>query len=194
MQGMTTPVVALYVDPKGPYPSRGVDCWDLVRDATKYKGPHPVIAHPPCGGWGSMRHLHTTPDTHCAPIALAQVRAYGGILEHPRGSKLWAKYGLPAPGDPEDSFGGRTYAVEQVSWGHCCRKPTWLYMVRVPNALVVRTLRTGGEPTHQIWGGLHSPRHRPLKGASAAMRRRTPPLFAEWLISLVKSIPPRANI
>lgn len=40
----------MYVDVKrGPYPAvPGVDCWGLDRDATRYAGPYPVIAHPPC--------------------------------------------------------------------------------------------------------------------------------------------------
>jgi hypothetical protein len=42
-------VAALFVETDGCYfnlPS--VDPWDIERDARKYTGPHPVIAHPPC--------------------------------------------------------------------------------------------------------------------------------------------------
>ena len=42
-------VAALYVEPKGCYVGvLGVEPWDEARDARKYSGPHPVVAHPTC--------------------------------------------------------------------------------------------------------------------------------------------------
>jgi hypothetical protein len=38
---------------------------------------------------------------------------------------------MPGPEGATDEWGGRTYTVDQCDWGHCCRKPTWLYVVRV---------------------------------------------------------------
>jgi len=51
-------VAALFVRADSSYKSmRGVDAWDEVRDASRYLGPWPVVAHPPCRGWGRLRHL-----------------------------------------------------------------------------------------------------------------------------------------
>jgi hypothetical protein len=181
---LRTDVSVLYVDPRGPYPKLVADWWDEQRDARLYAGPNPVVAHPPCGPWGSLsrRSLETTRDL--APMAVAQVRKFGGVLEHPRGSKLFRHLLMPFPGELPDACGGRSYDLEQVSWGHPCRKPTWIYVVRVDPTLVRPLI--GGEPTHQIWGSRASGhRHRTdLKAAHAGMRRRTPPAFAEWLIGL----------
>jgi hypothetical protein len=75
---------ALYVDPRGPYPKLVADWYDAERDARTYAGPWPVVAHPPCGSRSKLRHLYKRDDGDCAPRALEQVRAFGGVLEHPR--------------------------------------------------------------------------------------------------------------
>lgn len=185
-------VAALYVDPRGPYPRiEGVDCWDEARDARLYVGSHPVVAHPPCGPYCRVRHLYRGAEQDCALRAIEQVRAFGGVLEQPARSRLWAVADLPPPGQGDGV--GFSLAVEQVSWGHPCRKPTWLYFVGVPAHAAVATRRTGGTPTH--WcsggrkrssgsGGLIPPG---IKAASAQMRRRTPPAFAAWLVALARS-------
>lgn len=49
-------IAALYVETDGAYFGLpGVDPWDEARDARKYAGPHPVVAHPPCQRWGKLR-------------------------------------------------------------------------------------------------------------------------------------------
>ncbi len=74
-------IAALYVDPRGPYPSlEGVEAWDASRDARNYRGPHPVIAHPPCGPWGNMAHWCTRQDPTLAPLAVQQLLKWGGVL------------------------------------------------------------------------------------------------------------------
>lgn len=182
-------VAALYIDPRGPYPRlAGVECWDRARDARMYQGPHPVVAHPPCGAYGALRSLGFGSGQECAPMAVEQVRQFGGVLEHPKGSQLWELCGLPRPGELPDEFGGIAIEVEQVRWGHCAVKRTWLYMVGIRDA--------GQDPppraaTH--WAsGVHTDgaRGRPPDGVkicSAPQRNRTPPAFAAWLVSLARS-------
>lgn len=189
-----TPVAALYVDAQGPYPKMpGVDCWDAVRDARLYDGPHPVVCHPPCGPWGELRFQYQGDEHDIAPLAVDQTRKWGGVLEHPRRSLIWQHMGLPPPGDLfDDRFGGWTLDVAQVDWGHVARKPTRLYLVRVPRgALAFPPHR---EPTHWISG---TRAHRTVTGGgavppgikvcSAQQRRRTPLAFAEWLVSLARA-------
>lgn len=188
-------VAALYVDRLGPYPKlSGVDCWTVDRDARLYDGPYPVVAHPPCGPWGALRHLYKGTEHDCAPIGILQVRRLGGVLEHPANSKLWAAYDLPAVGGMPDRHGGITIEVDQCAWGHVARKRTWLYLVRIPADLVLAGLMTGGTPTHWTSGGRTSssrsgsPVPAGIKVCSAQQRRRTPLALAEWLVSLARSV------
>jgi hypothetical protein len=188
---LTRTVAALYIDPRGPYPKlEGVECWDETRDARTYAGPHPVVAHPPCGPWGNLRHLSHGAARDCAPLAVEQVRRFGGVLEHPRGSQLWAACGLPLPGELPDAFGGVTIEVEQVRWGHVARKRSWIYLVGVRD---VGTDPPPREPTHWIGGGRHhtgarTPVPAGIRCASSQQSRRTPPAFAEWLVSLARTV------
>jgi hypothetical protein len=192
-------VAALYIDPRGPYPGLGVDCWDETRDARKYNGPLPVVVHPPCGPWGGLRHLYRGNEHDCAPIAVGQVRAFGGVLEHPAYSKLWAHCSLPLPGAAADSWGGYTVQVDQCDWGHVARKSTWLYCIGIDRARVeldIAAQRGSGTPTHWV-SGRRVPYYYPdgrksssglmppgIKVCSAQQRRRSPQAFAQWLIAL----------
>jgi hypothetical protein len=89
-------IAALYVQTDGVYAGLpGVDLWDEARDARTYAGPHPVVAHPPCQRWGRFwhgsprkPHQHTLGDDDgCFAAALASVRRWGGVLEHPADSR-----------------------------------------------------------------------------------------------------------
>lgn len=99
-------VAALFVEKRGVYSGlEDVEVWDEARDARIYDGPHRVVAHPPCQRWG--RYWHGGPsvrvrktkgdDNGCFASALASVRRWGGVLEHPEASAAWAAFGLAAP-------------------------------------------------------------------------------------------------
>lgn len=134
-------IAALYIEAGGAYCDlAGVDPWDVTRDARTYAGPHPVVAHPPCERWG--RFWHGSPrkphqfalgdDGGCFAAALASVRQFGGVLEHPADSLAWKAHDLAAPPRSggwvaADFLGGWTCYVEQGFYGHAARKPTWLY-------------------------------------------------------------------
>ncbi|MFN2626623.1 MAG: hypothetical protein ABR520_11140 [Mycobacteriales bacterium] len=194
-------VAALYVEAGGPYfRMRGVDPWDVERDARTYAGPLPIVAHPPCGPWGCLAHLYQGAEHDCAPAAIAAAREWGGVVEHPERSRLWRALDLPEPDEPADLFGGFTVAVEQCAWGHLARKRSWLYVVGVPRSVVLSGVRTGGTPTHWISGFRSSTSRNPkhyqqngsavppgIKVCSAQQRRRTPPAFAAWLVELAAS-------
>ena len=98
-------IAALFVEPRGEYSKfPGVDLWDQSRDARLYSGPHPVVAHPPCGRWCQLAGLVEArwghkrgDDGGCFAAALAAVRRWGGVLEHPAWTKAWPAHGLAVP-------------------------------------------------------------------------------------------------
>jgi hypothetical protein len=134
-------IAALYVASGGCYFGLpDVDPWDESRDARTYAGPHPVVAHPPCQRWGKYWHGSTRKphqyklgdDGGCFAAALAAVRRFGGVIEHPQDSHAWNHFGLLAPPRAGgwiscDAHGGATCRVEQGFYGHLANKPTWLY-------------------------------------------------------------------
>ena len=146
-------VAALYVEPQGCYvgvPS--VDPWDEARDARTYNGPHPVVAHPPCQRWGRFWHGSTRKphqffmgdDRGCFLHALASVRRWGGVLEHPADTHAWERFGIlkpprnggwvPARTFPAPGTEDWTCCVYQGHYGHPSGKATWLYVSGVDRA------------------------------------------------------------
>lgn len=125
-------ISVLFVNRSSVYHSLGVDCWDIYRDARLFSGTWPVICHPPCRLWSRMRHFSSAPESEkdLALLAVKLVRANGGVLEHPVGSKLFG-YLLPLPGKI-DEYGGYTIKFDQHSFGFSCRKWSYLYIVGVP--------------------------------------------------------------
>jgi len=204
-------IAALFVATDGVYAGLpGVDVWDEARDARTYAGPWPVVAHPPCQRWGRFWHGSTRKphqfklgdDGGCFAAALKAVRAWGGVLEHPKDSHAWAHFSLETPSDLGAADGGWvradnqgwTCCVEQGHYGHFSRKPTWLYVVgRVP-WLPPPQLHWGRSPQR-----IH-PRALELHGYAKArrigmvamvggknktkIRNATPPAFRDVLLAL----------
>ena len=167
-----------------------VDVWDIDRDARLWPGGTPAIAHPPCRTWGRLRHFATKapPDEHAlALLALALVRQYGGIVEHPQGSQLWPEAGLPQPGKQRDEYGGWTLGIDQWWWGHRAQKRTLLYFVGIPPKAVQVPLRLG-EPTHVVQS---RKRTGSLPHIAKAEREQTPLALAIWLVALARIIEER---
>ena len=78
-------IAALYVQDGGCYFGLpNVDPWPESRDARKYAGPWPVVAHPPCARWSKLAGLVEArygrkrgDDGGCFASALASVRTWG---------------------------------------------------------------------------------------------------------------------
>lgn len=205
-------IAALYVRSNGCYFGLpGVDAWDEKRDARKYLGDHPVVAHPPCQRWGKMwfgqplaiskgaprRNLGD--DGGCFELALDAVRKYGGVLEHPRGSHAYKHFGLIVPDNEggwtrEDVFRGRSCCVEQGRYGHYARKPTWLYAVRIDfPELSWGISEASYDPVVVARMGLKRAKRLGEVGAKgggkdSAARISTPPQFRDLLIGMARSV------
>ena len=189
-------VAALYVDPLGPYPKMpAVDCWDEQRDARKYEGPHPVIAHPPCGRWCGMARMNERrwgarvgDDGGCFAAALESTRVFWGVLEHPARSIAWATYGLQKPKGVGWNRVNETEWVAEVwqsAYGHKATKRTWLYYVSDRPPLEFNMDRPRG--SHQIGGGIHTG-NRNLPRLASSETHLTPQSFADYLVALARNV------
>jgi hypothetical protein len=202
-------IAALFVQTNGSYYGLpDVDPWDEKRDARKYAGPWPVVAHPPCERWG--RYWGGGPsakvrrklgdDNGCFRSAYESVYEFGGVLEHPEASHAFKRFGLGRPvwragWMQSDDGRGQICCVAQGNYGHRARKLTWLYYV-------------GRDPLNLDWS-IPSPRARLDLGFHSALERRaasacgirrngsarlttnenlaTPRAFRDVLIQLAKS-------
>lgn len=168
-------VSVLFVEAKSVYKTMdGLDAWDVERDALRWPGGNPVVAHPPCRLWCQLRRFSTAPQSEkfLALWAVDQVRRWGGVLEHPAYSTLWEAAQLPLPGKGLDAYGGWTLAVPQFWWGHLARKNTWLYIVGcAPQNTPAIPLRLG--TPEYIVGGRRNRHSTPAMPIS--QRSSTPP-------------------
>ena len=200
-------IAALFVARGGVYYGLpDVDPWDEERDARKYQGPHPVVAHPPCERWGrywdggpsARGRFRKGEDGGCFEAALLAVNLWGGVLEHPAGSSAWAAFGLAKPpraGGWVHTRFGWTCCVDQGHYGHRASKATWLYAAHRDNELL-------WQPADMVWGA--AGKTLPLEGLSLERRARqiktgvvqnlshkqrkaTPPSFRDVLLRIALS-------
>jgi hypothetical protein len=207
---VTAAVAALFVDPKGPYWGRpDVEAWDESRDARRYRGPLPVVAHPPCGRWCRLAKLvesrypqmRVGDDGGCFSAALAAVRVHSGVLEHPAWSLAWAAHNLIVP-----DIGGWTRVIDytassrikrqwsrcqwvcevnQAAYGHAATKATWLYYVGLLPPAPMNWSRAKGT---KVISGMRNRCNRPLAERLWSRDAHvTPPAFAEALLFLVRN-------
>ncbi len=204
-------VAALYVEPQGVYVGvLGIDSWDKARDARKYTGPHPVVAHPPCQRWGRFWHGSTRKphqfklgdDEGCFEAALAAVKRWGDVLEHPAHSKAWEVFGIRKPLQgagwwwcPEH----RVWVchVEQGHYGHFSRKATWLIACGMPRANLPELNWAKGEQRLPAWMieryGYEKARRIGVVAMvggknKTAIRNSTPEPFRDVLLSIARSV------
>lgn len=163
----------------------GCDVWDVDRDATRWPGGCPVIAHPPCGPWGRLAAFskHEASEAELALWAVGRVRQWGGVLEHPYLSRLWSVAQLPL--SPErDVYGGWTLSAPQWWWGHRADKASWFYIVGCEPANVPQIPFRLGYASHVVQT---RKRHDYRPHIQRAERERTPPALALWLVELAGS-------
>lgn len=191
------PVAALFVRADSTYKTMpGVDPWDEQRDARRWPGGTPLVAHPPCRLWAKLRQFAKSSDPLAeralAVQAVQAVQEFGGVLEHPAESTLWLHCGLPLPGRAPDRFGGWTAEIRQCDWGHKAEKRTWLYIVGVhPDDLP--PLPPSSEPVAVIKPQRGIPRDG-RKIVTKAEREHTPPALAQWLVELARRAATRQEI
>lgn len=219
-------IAALYVQTGGAYYDiPGVDRWDEQRDARQYAGPWPVVAHPPCQRWGKFwagqpLHIRRTgerkvkgDDGGCFAAALAAVREWGGVLEHPWGSHAWPHFGMNVPPReggwiaadlsgyvPDGHRGGWTCCVEQGQYGHYARKPTLLLVYGLERRQLPELRWGKRDPQFPAWaleryGLAKCKRAGELAfrggGKDSAPRIGTPAEFRSLLIAMASGVPHR---
>lgn len=190
-------IAALFVQPDGCYSNDPrVDPWPESRDARRYAGRLPVVAHPPCQLWGAMAAVnysrwggeHNRPgnDKGCFASALFCVNTYGGVLEHPAKTRAWAAHGLTKPVGIGWSRCGEGWVCEvwQSAYGHRANKATWLYYKGRKPPKELNWSRPSG--THQV--GFQDQRGKSANKPTLSKREAnaTPELFKEELIALAE--------
>ena len=201
-------ISALYVQTNGVYfDDSRIDPWDELRDAKNFRGPGPVICHPPCQRWGRYwgggPMIHNTPnrlllgdDDQCFAHSLWAVRTFVGVLEHPEASHAWKYYGINKPPRAgtwvkADEFGGWTCCVAQGNYGHRSQKLTWLYAVNTKRPALKWGLCESKDRVDDSFRSaedrrLNKHKRKNYKRMSKRQRAATPIEFKELLIELIK--------
>jgi hypothetical protein len=211
LQNAAPMIAALYVQADGCYVGLPeVDPWPEARDARLYAGPWPVVAHPPCARWGSYwygspsssKRFALGDDGGCFAAALASVRRWGGVLEHPAHSRAWRFHGLKSPRRSgwcaADALGGMSAQVDQGHYGHKAKKPTWLYVCGAPGPVMTwgpssATASIDGSKNRAARArGIRSPSDI-VECLGKRERSATPIPFRDLLLSIARSATPRTD-
>lgn len=169
-----------------------LDLFDIRRNALSTVSNAPAIYHPPCRSWGRLRQFAKTPSGEhwLAVWAVLRMWRYGGVLEHPAGSKLWSFMNLARPGQRYDSHGGFSVSLNQSWFGYPAKKNTWLYVVgcdiselpEMPLCFNAITKTVSGSKNRNV-----------LKELSHTERSRTTLLFNKYLIAVLNTIKSKKN-
>lgn len=187
-------ISALFVHTDGIYYGLpNVDPWDESRDARRYSGPNPVVAHPPCSRWCRLAGLVEArwghkrgDDGGCFESALNSV-----VLEHPAYSDAWSAFDLPKPsrhgGWQRGMCGGWSCHVEQMRYGHPAKKATWLYAFGTDLPALQWGSTLDAESTALVsWCGNHTNKFDKRKRVGKAAAA-TPIEFRDVLIAVAES-------
>jgi hypothetical protein len=196
---MIQDVAALFVDPRGSYPSVVEHWWDERRDARTYSLSLPIVAHPPCQRWCRLAGLVEArwghkrgEDGGCFASALASLRRVGGVIEHPAYSDAWAAHGLPRPPTGAGWVPGArvlewTCYVEQWRYGHKAKKATWLYYLGLTRPF---DLLFDHVPDQSVKAWVSWCRNKTCGAVRPRLTHKeaiaTPPAFREVLIALAR--------
>jgi hypothetical protein len=169
-------VAALFVRRTSHYKAMpGVDCYDEDRDALTWPGGVPAVFHPPCRLWSRLAHHVKDAPAHELALGLwsvAMCRRFGGVVEHPKDSRLWSATGCMSAG-VRDPFGGVLVTLEQGWFGHRAPKETALYIVGAPAPDLSAFVFTAPAPGR-------------VMNMCKAEREATPLPFAELLVDLAR--------
>ena len=128
----------------------------------------------------------------CFAAALAAVRTYGGVLEHPAYSAAWPQYSLARPhrdgGWQRSTDGGWVCQVEQGRYGHPAKKATWLYAFGLEDPPVLRWGYTHDAEGKALvsWCGNHTAVHDHRPRLSSKLASRSPVEFRNELLSIAR--------
>lgn len=177
------PVVVLFVRADSLYKAMpGVECYDAQRNALTWGGGCSVVAHPPCRSWGVLSHMANprVGEKDLGPWAIEQVRKWGGVLEHPAGSRLFRHCGCAVPDGLPDEWNGISILIDQFDFGHVAHKDTILYIVGCAKLPPLPPTRMEGTD-RSICGNVPGT-HR----CTQKQREETPVKLAEWMIEVAR--------
>ena len=161
------------------------DCYDEKRNAFTYTDRVPLIAHPPCRLFSRLRKLSSADpiEKKCAYFALARIRQFGGILEHPRSSTLWLNGNFKLDGSVDD-YGGFLRSVNLSWFGFPAQKKTMLYFVGIRPGSLPSFPMSLNAITHVISSSSNTAK----KELSALYRSQTPQLMIDYFLEVMAII------